>query len=64
MNIPLKTRWIIALLFLAISAQALVFAPALHDFAIVLWGLSFVFLIGALTLAVTRPRAEREKKRT
>lgn len=64
MSLTLKTRWIIALLFLAVSCQALVFAPALHDFAAVLWGLSFVLLIGALTLAVMRLRVEREKKRT
>lgn len=64
MSISLKTRWIIALLFLAISSQALVLAPALHDFAAVFWGLSLMLLIGALTLAVMRLRTEREKKHT
>lgn len=56
MRIPLQTRWIMALLLLAIGSQALAFAPGLRSFAAVLWGLSLVFLIAALVIAVRRYR--------
>ncbi|GAA1853618.1 hypothetical protein [Brevibacterium marinum] len=61
MRIPLKARWIIALLFLAIASQALAFAPGLHDLTAVFWGLSFAFMVGALVVAVIRFREERTK---
>ncbi|MCD1286028.1 hypothetical protein CV023_09315 [Brevibacterium sp. CCUG 69071] len=64
MRLPLKVRWIVALLLLAIGSQALVFAPGLHDFAAVFWGLSFVLLVGALVLAVQRYRAGRQERRS
>lgn len=63
MRISPKARWIVALLFLAIASQALVFAPSLHSVAAVFWGLSFAFLIGALVIAVMRFRDDRMKQR-
>lgn len=59
MRIPLASRWIIALLLLAIGSLALVFAPGLHDLAAVFWGLALVFLIAALVIAVRRWRTVR-----
>lgn len=59
MRIPQASRWIIALLLLAIGSLALVFAPGLHDLAAVFWGLSLVFLIAALVIAVRRWRTGR-----
>lgn len=59
MRIPLASRWILALILLAIGSLALVFAPGLHDLAAVFWGLSLVFLIAALAIAVSRWRTER-----
>nr|BFF07535.1 hypothetical protein GCM10023233_25040 [Brevibacterium otitidis] len=59
MRISLKARWIVALLLLAIGSQALAFAPGMHDSAAVLWGLSLVFLVTALVLAVQRYRSSR-----
>ncbi|MBU8579270.1 hypothetical protein [Brevibacterium luteolum] len=59
MGIPLASRWIIALLLLAIGSLALVFAPGLHDLAAVFWGLALVSLIAALVIAVRRWRTVR-----
>ncbi len=50
------TKWILALLMVAVACQALVFASGLHDFAALLWGLSLAFLIAALVLAVKQER--------
>ena len=59
MRIPQASRWIIALLLLAIGSLALVFAPGLHDLAAVFWGLALVSLIAALVIAVRRWRTVR-----
>ncbi|MCT1657678.1 hypothetical protein [Brevibacterium luteolum] len=59
MRIPQASRWIIALLLLAIGSLALVFAPGLHDLAAVFWTLSLVSLIAALVIAVRRWRTVR-----
>lgn len=62
MRLPLKVRWIVTLLILAIGSQALVFAPGLHNVAAVFWGLSFVLLVAALVLAVQRYREVRQER--
>ena len=54
-----KLRWIIALLLLVVACQAATHAPPLNNFAVVLWGLSLVFLITALILAVLRNREHK-----
>lgn len=59
MRIPQASRWIIALLLLAIGSLALVFAPGLHDLAAVFWGLALMSLIAALVIAVRRWRTVR-----
>ncbi len=61
MRLSPKTRWILALLCLVVASQMLALVPGLHNFAVVLWGLSLAFLIGALVLAVMRHREERSK---
>ncbi|QPR38169.1 hypothetical protein [Brevibacterium casei] len=63
MRFSSPTKWIIALLFLAVSAQALSFVPRLHDAAAILWGVSFALLIGALALAIARMRSRHSKQR-
>lgn len=62
MRQSLTTRWIVGLLMLVVACQALAFAPVLRNAAVVFWGLSLAFTVGALVLAVTRLRTERTKK--
>lgn len=64
MRLSMRTRWILAFLLLAIAAQALVFAPQLHNMAVLFWGLSFAFLICALVVAVRRRRESRSIDRS
>ena len=64
MNALSKLRGIIALLFLVIVCQVLIHVPPLHDFVLVLWGLSFAFLLAALVLAVQRHRGTSHERRT
>lgn len=61
MRLSPKTRWIIALLFLAVGSQALAFAPGMRNIAAIAWGLSLAFLIGALVITEIRRREERSK---
>jgi len=54
MRMTRSTRWILALIMMAIACQALVFVPVAAYSAIVFWGLSLVFLVAALVVAVKR----------
>lgn len=56
-----KTKWVLALLLLAVATQLLALAPGVHIAAVILWGVSFAGLIGALVIAVPRAREERTK---
>ncbi len=60
MRIARKTRWIVALLLLAIGSQALLFAPGMRSLAVVFWGISFVLLVTALVIAIQRYQSSRK----
>ena len=53
------TKWILALLFLAIVCQVPAPVPVAPYSALVFWGLSLAFLVTALVLAVRRRRGPR-----
>ena len=54
-----KTRWIIALIILAVAVRGLTFVPQLDYAAVISWGLSLACLIAALVLAVLRSREQK-----
>ena len=53
------TKWILALLFLAIVCQVLAPVPVAPYSALAFWGLSLAFLVTALVLTFRRRRGTR-----
>ena len=53
------TRWILALLLLAVVCFVLAPVPPFQNFALLLWGLALASLVAALIVAVRRDRHRR-----
>lgn len=51
-----RLSWIIALLLLVIACHVAAHIPPLSSFAALFWGLSLIFLVIALILAIMRSR--------
>ncbi|WP_413332750.1 hypothetical protein ACH82I_11605 [Brevibacterium sp. GP-SGM9] len=59
MRLSATTRWILALLLLAVACFVLAPLPPFHDFAALLWGLALASLVAALIVAVRRDRRNK-----
>lgn len=53
------TRWILALLFLAVACFVLTPVPPFQNFSLLLWGIALASLVAALIVAVRRDRNRR-----
>lgn len=51
-----RLSWIIALLLLVTACHVAAHIPPLTNFAVLFWGLSLIFLVIALILAIMRSR--------
>ena len=59
MRLSTMTRWILALLLLAVVCFVLAPVPPFQNFALLLWGIALASLVAALIVAVRRDRRNK-----